>query len=190
MIDLRPAARRMTDLVTAIEDGELDRPTPCPGSCVGDLLDHVGTFARVFQGVAAKDLERAARPGPPGVANLEAGWRNRIATDLVLLADAWDEPDAWDGTTSAGGIELTGDEAGLVALDELVVHAWDLATSTGRPYDPDPGDVQAAAAWITSFDPPRDGSLFGQIVPVDEQASAFDQLLGLAGRDPGWQPPG
>src|SRR5215218_98914 len=103
MIDLRPAAARMSDLVTTLDDGDLTGPTPCPGSTVGDLVDHVGTFARVFQAVATKDLDGAARPGPPGVDNLEPGWRDRIAADLVALGDAWGRPDAWAGMTSAGG---------------------------------------------------------------------------------------
>ena len=180
----------MSELVTAVRDDELDRPTPCPGSPAGTLIDHVGTFSRVFQAVAAKDLERAARPGLPDGANLEDGWRDRIASDLDALAEAWSDPAAWTGTTSAGGIEMTGDDAGLVALDELVVHAWDLAVATGRPYAPDDADVAAAAAWITSFDPPRDGSLFGPRVAGGADASPLDRLLGLSGRDPGWHPPG
>jgi uncharacterized protein (TIGR03086 family) len=188
MIDLRPAALRMTELVSAIDDDELARPTPCPAMCLGDVVDHVGTFARVFQAVAQKDLELAARPGQPSVDNLEDGWRDRIARDLALCADAWDDPEAWTGMTSAGGVELTGADAGLVALDELVVHAWDLAVATGRSYEPAPADVEAATGWITSFDPPRDGSLFGPVVPVGDHAAAFDRLLGMAGRDPRWQP--
>jgi uncharacterized protein (TIGR03086 family) len=190
MIDLRPATSRMADLVHAIEDDELARPTPCPDHTVGDLVDHVGTFARVFDAVARKDLQRAARPGPPDADNLETGWRDRIAADLAVLADAWDDPAAWTGTTSAGGIELTGADAGLVALDELVVHGWDLSVATGRAYVPAPAEVEAATAWVTAFDPPRDGSLFGPIVPDVDQADAFEHLLGLTGRDPRWQPPG
>jgi hypothetical protein len=69
------------------------------------------------------------------------------------------------------------------------VHTWDLSVATGRGYTPDPSDVDAAAVWITAFDPPRDGSLFGPTVAVDEDADAFDRLLGLTGRDPRWRPP-
>ena len=189
MIDLHPAAARMTDLLTAVRDDELGGPTPSPEMCVGDLVDHVGTFARVFQAVAAKDLRHAARPGLPSADNLEPGWRDRIAADLARLADAWDDPAAWTGETSAGGLPLTGDVAGLVALDELVVHGWDLAVSTGRDYQPAEAEVRAAAAWIETFDPPRDGTLFGPVVPVGDDAIELDRLLALAGRDPRWRPP-
>jgi uncharacterized protein (TIGR03086 family) len=189
MIDLRPAANRMSELIAATADEDLDRPTPAPDLSVATLVDHVGTFARVFQAVATKDLANAARPGAPSASNLEPGWRDRMVADLGRLVDAWDDPAAWTGDTSAGGVPLTGDQAGLVALDELVVHAWDLAVATDRPYEADPGDVQAAAEWIIAFDPPRDGSLFGPVVPVDDDAPGLDRLLGLAGRDPRWRPP-
>ncbi len=37
--------------------------------------------------------------------------------------------------TKAGGVDLPGEVAGLVALDELVVHGWDVARATGQAYD-------------------------------------------------------
>ena len=43
-------------------------------------------------------------------------------------------------------------------------------------------------SFVTSFDAPRDGTLFGPIVPVATDASPLDRLLGLTGRDPAWQP--
>ena len=55
---------------------------------------------------------------------------------------------------------------GLVALDELVVHGWDIAVATGQPYEPPAHEIEAAMAFVTSFDAPRDGRLFGPIVPI------------------------
>jgi hypothetical protein len=34
--------------------------------------------------------------------------------------------------TPVGGVTLPGEIAGQVALDEIVLHAWDLARGTGR----------------------------------------------------------
>ena len=39
---------------------------------------------------------------------------------------------------------MPGDVAGAVALDELVLHAWDLAKGTGPAFDPDPAALDAA----------------------------------------------
>lgn len=78
---------------------------------------------------------------------------------------------------------------GLVALDELVVHGWDVAVASGQRYAPPPEEIDAAMAFVTSFEAPRDGTLFGEIVPVPADAPPLHQLLGLTGRDPSWQPP-
>lgn len=117
-------------------------------------------------------------------------WRERIASDLLELADAWQEPTAWEGTTNAGPIEMPAEMAALVALDELVVHGWDIAVATDQPYTPTTEEIDGAMAFIDAFDVPRDGSLFGPIVPLGDDASPLDRLLGLAGRDPRWRPPG
>jgi len=189
MIDLTPAAQRTTKLITSAADDQLGLPTPCPGSCLGDLIDHVGVFAVRFHAAANKESEgRTSRPPPPSGANLEAGWRERISRDLLALADAWRQPQAWDGSTYAGGIELPAEVVGLVALDELVVHGWDIAVATGQPYEPPAQELEAATAFVASFDAPRDGTLFGPVVPVADDAPPLDRLLGLTGRDPSWRP--
>ena len=190
MIDMRPAAQRTISVVTSVTDEQLDLPTPCPDASVGDLIDHLGVFAVAFLAAARKEAkERAAPPPAPSGANLEPGWRERVARDLVALADAWRDPRAWDGSTFAGGMELPAGVVGLVALDELVVHGWDLAVATGQPYEPAAGEIDAAVEFVDSFEAPRDGALFGPIVPVADDAPALDRLLGLTGRDPSWRPP-
>lgn len=189
MIDIRPAAARMASLVSSVSEAQLELRTPCPDMRVGDLVDHVGTFAKAFTAIARKETRAGETPPPATAANLEDGWRERIASDLGLLAEAWRDSAAWEGETAAGGVPLTSAMAGLVALDELVVHGWDIAVSTGKPYEPSTADVEGAASFVTSFDPPRDGRLFGPIVPVAEGAAPLDRLLGLTGRDPDWQPP-
>ena len=52
-----------------------------------------------------------------------------MAGDLDALVDAWHDPGAWQGMTKAGPFELPGEVAGVVALDELVLHGWDLAVA-------------------------------------------------------------
>jgi uncharacterized protein (TIGR03086 family) len=191
MIDLHPATQRTTSLVTSLVDQQLDLPTPCPEARVGDLIDHLGVFAVRFRAAARKAAEgRTAPPPPPNRSNLGPDWRDRIARDLLALADAWQDPQAWEGFTYAGGMEMPADVVGLVALDELVVHGWDIAVATGQRYEPAAQEIEAAMAFVTSFDAPRDGTLFGPIVPVADNATQLDRLLGLTGRDPSWQPRG
>src|SRR4051812_16420419 len=103
MIDLHPAADRLRRVLAGVLDDDLARPTPCPGSSVGDLIDHIGTFAVAF---AQKAGGGAGVPGvggpppPPDAARLEEAWRDRIDRDLYALAAAWDDPQAWEGMTT------------------------------------------------------------------------------------------
>ena len=189
MIDLHAATTQMSGILARIDDAQLGRPTPCHDTTVGDLVDHVGGFALGFAAADRKATVGQSGPPPkPDATRLEAGWRDRVAGDLDALADAWRDPAAWEGMTTVGPVDLPGQVAALVALDELVVHGWDLAVATGQPFAPSDDDVRAAMSFVSSFDAPRDGNLFGPIVPVDASASPLDQLLGLTGRDPSWQP--
>jgi uncharacterized protein (TIGR03086 family) len=78
---------------------------------------------------------------------------------------------------------------GLVALDELVLHGWDIATATVQPYAPDSGSVGAIFRFLeeAASDEGTPG-LFGPRLTVPDDAPALDPALGLSGRDPGWQP--
>jgi uncharacterized protein (TIGR03086 family) len=191
--NLEPAARRMGDLVRSVPDDLLDAPTPCPDYTLGDLVEHVGGAASAFTGAAAKDLGDATSQGPSGDSSrLSDDWRNRIPRDLAALADAWRDPDAWTGMTKAGGVDLPGEVAGLVALDELVIHGWDVARATGQPYEVDAASVEAVHGFVAQFSEPgmeeARAGLFGPVVEVPENAPLLDRVIGLTGRDPGWSP--
>jgi uncharacterized protein (TIGR03086 family) len=98
---------------------------------------------------------------------------------------------AWAGMTRAGGLDLPGEVAGHVAINEVVVHGWDIAAATKHDYACETGPIQAAYAFVQSAvaqNPDGSPGLFGPPVPVPESASLLDRLIGLTGRDPAWQP--
>jgi uncharacterized protein (TIGR03086 family) len=192
MTDLGPAARRMSNLLAAVPDGLLTAPTPCEKYTLGDLIDHVGGLSIGLAAAARKDLGPLTSGGPAGdTARLGADWRTRIPEDLAALAEAWRDPDAWQGMTQAGGVELPGDVIGCVTLDELVVHGWDVARSIGRPYDCEDWEVDACLSFVSAAATTGAGAKgpFGPIVEVPADASPHDRLVGLTGRDPSWRPP-
>jgi uncharacterized protein (TIGR03086 family) len=191
--DLEPAARQLATLVASVGDDQLGAPTPCPAYTLGDLLDHVGGLSLAFTGAATKATSDATGQGGSGDASrLGADWRARIRRDLGGLAVAWQDPEAWSGMTKAGGIDLPGAVAGVVALDELVLHGWDVARATGQAYEPDPAAVEAIHGFLAQIATPEQAAMrsniFGPIVPVPDEAPLFDRVLGLAGRDPAWTP--
>ena len=190
--DLHAAADRMTRLLEAVPNDSMEAPTPCPDLPLGALIDHVGGFAKVFAASARKEFgELTAQPPDPRADNLEPGWRARMAADLSALADAWDAPDAWEGMTQAGGQELPGAMAGRIALDELVVHGWDIAQATGQRFDCEAvtlGEVEATVQQVRGGNDGDIPGLFGPVVAVADDADALERVLSLTGRDAGWSP--
>ena len=177
----------MARLVEATPDSDLEKPTPCARYTVADLLDHIGGSALAFTAAAVK---RPLEGGPSGNgANLGPDWRTRIPRQLTELAEAWRDPTAWTGMTAAGGVDLPGDVAGVVALDELVIHGWDLAKAIGQPAGYDGPGLDAVFDMVRHFRASGAEGLFGPELAVPADAPILDRILGAAGRDPGWQPP-
>jgi uncharacterized protein (TIGR03086 family) len=92
--------------------------------------------------------------------------------------------------TRVGGLDLPGEIAGLIGLDELVVHGWDVARATRQPYAMDsPTDIASLEACMAFLSQPVDrtsGALFGPVVAVADNAPLLDRVIGLSGRDPAW----
>jgi uncharacterized protein (TIGR03086 family) len=192
-LDLGPAAAEATRLLNGVTDDQLADPTPCPGTPVAGLLDHMMGFSLAFVWAARKSIPEGASGAPQAdAAKLDPEWRTVLPQRLAELAEAWRDPAAWEGMTEAGGVTMPGEAMGIVALDELVMHGWDLARATGQPFTCDPVSASALLAFTAHMAEPamlpaREG-LFGPVVDVPEDASDFDRALGNAGRDPAWTP--
>jgi uncharacterized protein (TIGR03086 family) len=194
MIDLVPATRRTAALIANITDDQLKAPTPCPAYTLGDLLDHVNGLSQAFTDAATKKIPEGGTQGPSGDASrLEPDWRTRIPERLAALAEAWHAPAAWEGMTQAGGVDIPGEIAGLVALNEVIVHGWDIARATGRPYDADLEHVEVCVRTMGPQPgeerPVGDDVPFGRPVDVPADARPIDRLVAVLGRDPAWTPP-
>jgi uncharacterized protein (TIGR03086 family) len=189
-VNMAPATKRMAELVRGVPDEALGNPTPCDIP-LGALLDHVRTLTLAFTAAARHDVSTFTGPPPePDAANLGGDWRERIPRSLEALAAAWNEPEAWTGMTKAGGLDLPSELAGVIALDEIVVHGWDVARSSGQSYDVEHDLLEAVHGFVAPLaDPnspmPREG-LFGPPVVVSADAPMLDRVIGLTGRDPAW----
>ncbi|MFD9700586.1 TIGR03086 family metal-binding protein [Lentzea sp. NPDC059081] len=185
MFDLTPAADRLAGVVRGVTDRDLKAPTPCPEYAVADLLDHVHGLALAFTMAARKTPVTGSGTGD--AARLPLDFRESIPARLTELAQAWRAPEAWEGMTAAGGVDLPGEVAAAVALDEIVLHGWDLARATGQDFEVEEDLLQVVHGFVSSIGPDdRDGSLFGAAVEVDSTAPVLDRVLGLSGRDPKW----
>ncbi|WP_241384462.1 TIGR03086 family metal-binding protein [Rhodococcus sp. CH91] len=193
MLDLTSAAHRMERILTGIDDAQLSAPTPCSDASVGVLVDHVLGLSLAFTAAARKEYGPDTDSPPELAGEPPPDWRLLVPGRMAALGEAWTDPTAWTGTARAGGLDLPAAVAGLVALDELVVHGWDLALATGQDYSCEPHEIAACTAFaesITDEERARDANgLFGPAVRVGDEAPPLDRLIGLTGRDPSWTPP-
>ena len=189
IIDLGPAAQRLSALVVATPDDALNAPTPCASTSVAVLLNHVDGFALAFTSAARKSEEFT--DGAPFSDELRGDWRTGIPERLSVLADAWRDPEAWTGMAKVGGGEFPGELCGKIALGEMLLHGWDLARATGAWFAASDGELEAVRSYIepivTAPQPPPEG-LFGPPVAVPDDAPLLDRVLGLSGRNPNWAP--
>jgi uncharacterized protein (TIGR03086 family) len=192
MVDLEPVTRRVSDIVVAVRDDQLGAPTPCTESSLAALLDHLDGLAQGFTMAAQKTRRDGDQAPRADASHLGTDWRIRIPERLSTLAAAWREPDAWTGMTKAGGQDLPGELAGVIALDEVIVHGWDIAVASGQTFDCPPDLLEAAHGFVAATvtrSPNGTPGLFGPPVAVAGDAPLLDRLIGLTGRDPGWRAP-
>ena len=192
MLDLHPATREVARLLDSVTDDQLSAPSP--SDCdVATLLDHLMGLTMSFTKAAEKSFPPGgSRPPLASGANLDPDWRAKLPGQLKALADAWSMPSAWEGMTEVGGNTLPGEITGVVALDEVVLHGWDLARATGQDFRCDPASAEAVLGFTERTAQPDQAAsrtgLFGPVVPVADDAPTFDRALGFAGRDPAWTP--
>jgi uncharacterized protein (TIGR03086 family) len=188
--DLAPQAAEVARVVATVRDDQLGAPTPCAGTPVAGLLDHLVGLTGAFRLAA----EKRPLPGAASASaeHLAADWRTRLPAQLDDLVAAWCEPAAWEGSAEAGGVRLPAAAMGIVALNEVLVHGWDLAVSVGQEYTVDQAAARACLAYAVDFAagaPQMRDAMYGPVVPVPDDAPVFVRLLGMTGRDPGWTPP-
>ncbi len=185
--DLAPAATQLIRLANGVHDDQLSSATPCKDWPVA-LLGHLLGLSAAFTAAAAKDTAPTSAPESDG--DLPADWKSQLHERLDALVTAWRAPEVWQGDAEAGGVTMPAAVMGVVALDELVVHGWDLARATGQPFNADPASVQACLGFAASMsEPSQEASrkgLYGPVVPIPDDAPDLDRLLGFAGRNPQW----
>ncbi|MFG2829880.1 TIGR03086 family metal-binding protein [Streptomyces sp. NPDC048434] len=191
-IDFAAQARLVSQLAAQTADEQLDAPTPCEAYAVRHLLGHLVGLSAAFQHTARKDLGPMTNVDPnAAVPDVEPGWRAELDRNLRGMAEAWHDPQAWEGETQAGGVTLPAAIAGRFALNELVLHGWDLARATGQEYAPDTAGLGVSYALLAPLaEGPDRVPVFGPPVEVAADAPLLDQVVALSGRRPDWTPPG
>lgn len=176
--------------VIDVNDAQLQLPTPCAQYNVGELRQHVLGWLDFFATALSDPAAASARPDPEAFA---LGAEDQ-PSDVVRRSSARIQQaiadDAALQTVTMTGSRMAGDGVLGMALGEYMVHAWDLATSTGQSYEPPAAAVGPAHEFLQGMVAPEyrgpDSGFFDHEVEVPDGAPAFDQLLGFAGRNPNW----
>ena len=176
----RRFAARFSDRVEGVRDWDV--PAPVEGWTARDVVDHLVTWLPAFLAGGGVVL-----PTGPAVADDPvAAWREHAGAVQALL----DSP--------RGAEDFTHPHAGTRVLEEVVdsfyvadvfMHTWDLARATGQDETLDAAYCETLlAGMIPIEDLMRGSGQYGPAVPVPDDASAQDRLLGFIGRDPAWRP--
>jgi uncharacterized protein (TIGR03086 family) len=199
--DVRPLHRTAVlasvDLVSAVTPDDLDRPTPCGGWNLGDLLTHMTVqhrgFAAAARGNGADLAVWDAATVADAVALDPAGSYAAAAADVLeafaadgVLAASFALPEFGSGAAFPGEMAI-----GFHFVD-YVVHSWDVGRSLDASLDL-PDEVITGVLPIVLAVPDgdfreADGSPFQRAIEADGPANDMDRILLHLGRSPAWQP--
>lgn len=187
MIDLKPACRRMADVLAGVTNDQLTHATPCTDYTVRDLINHISEVSQGFAALARKDHAVVGNiDNTDNKAMLQGGdWCGPVTAQVLALGESWADPTAWQGRFDAGGVELSNELWGRIALTEMVVHGWDLATATGQPFDLPGTTLRACLEHVAAFVPQAPvPALWGPAVDIPDAAPLLDQIIAITGRTP------
>ncbi|MFE3174257.1 TIGR03086 family metal-binding protein [Amycolatopsis sp. NPDC059090] len=174
-------------IVAKTTAADLDRPTPCAGWTLADLLRHQVSenhaFAEAARAGSAKDWDSGQLGEDPYAA---------YAASVTDYLAAYSEADVAERQIAINTFgTFTGTVAIAMHLVDTVAHGWDLAKTLDVAYDPVPEAVHAALqfALMIPADPKAriERGTFAPVVPVSTDEGELDQFLGLLGRDPDWR---
>ncbi len=165
---------------------QLALPTPCSDWQVHDLIDHILNSTDFFVDLAERGASPDDRPWPTYTDDFVPAFDELVRR----LVAGFSEPGAMARIMQLPTGPAPGSQCIQVAVGEIFVHGWDLATATGQEMPPDHGVVEAVLAsdWPSMCADVRNAHpwIFAPEVPVPADASAMDRLVGFLGRDPNW----
>jgi uncharacterized protein (TIGR03086 family) len=174
----RALAAELTRRIDAVPDERWDDPSPCAGWTAKDVLRHIVTTHGAMPGYAglSLDLERSVDADPAGA------WVEARDNMQALLEDPVRADTEYDGYFGRTTLAATVDR--FLGLD-LLIHGWDLARATGQDETLPAEHVHRVYTDALGLGANlRTKGVCGPAVPVPDDASEQDRLLGLLGRTP------
>lgn len=171
-------AAHVTALVDAVPGEALERPTPCDGWTVRQLIDHM-TWENLMITAIARDTPRTDQDADHLGADHAAAFRDSVAGLLAVFTGSGMLERTY------GPYEAPGALFAQQAAVELLAHGWDLARALGAPTGLAPevaDEVLAAARGIYGAAPRTEGGSFAPERSAADGASGADRLAAYLGR--------
>jgi uncharacterized protein (TIGR03086 family) len=171
------AVQRLAD---SVRSGQLQDPTPCTEWDVRTLLDHL-----VFVNLLYAAMIAGERPPDVHTDHLGEDPAAAVRGSGAALAAAFSQPGLLERRFPSPFGETSGASLAQHVINELLVHAWDLARATGQPTDLVPEVALEAERvlrrWMETL--PGLRTMYGAEHPAPPDATAADRVAGLLGRD-------
>ena len=167
-----------------LDDAAGAKATPCAEFDVDALIEHLLGSLTSMAMVAGADPSTLPAPGSPVSDNARSSDAERRVADLGQVAiEAWRERGI-DGTVSMGPAEMPAELVAAILTIELLVHAWDAATATGRTIAVAPALAEFGLAQLQSLAAAgaRTTDRFGPQVDAPADADALTRMLAFSGR--------
>ncbi len=182
-LGLHAEAMELLDrVVQQVTEEDLQRPTPCAGWTVADLLAHeVGQHLGFAEAVRAGDAPESAYVPVPFTPET---WR--VSVEAILRAFAGADPDGRVIDREITEVALPLRVLVDAQLLDVLAHAWDLAKGLGHDFVP-PDHLAADILQMAQEIPDRaygEGHAFSE--RLQPEGTDWEQALRLLGRDPGW----
>ena len=165
-----------------VTEADLDRPTPCHGWALRDLLGHMDDSLEAMA-AAAQATSLSLVPSEPPTAGTDL--LDSICLRARGLLGHW-HPERGGGV-DLGELSLPRELLGAVGALEITLHGWDVAESIGQPRSSPPGLAMdlwpVARHHVTGADRPF---RFGPPVEVSDWATPATRLLAHTGRSTRW----
>jgi uncharacterized protein (TIGR03086 family) len=182
------AAETARVVAGAAKTASLDQPTPCPDWDLRTLLNHTILWT-AYSAERRAHGESVAEELMSKDFTAEPGYAEAYQAQLDRAVQAWSKPEAWAGDRNVMGNATPAAEIAAMLIMEMVLHGWDVAKATGQDYHCDGELAQALLGTVQAQgDMFRQYEGFAAVVPVPDDATAFDRALALSGRDPAWKP--
>lgn len=183
---LQPVLSALAEVVDPTEE-QLTLPTPCEDFDVAALRAHALGWLQFFAAALGDPAGETERPDPSSWTLGDASGAEVVAQASANIAAAVQDG-AWDAHVVMSQARMSGDAVVAMALGEYLVHGWDLATATGRPWPDFTVEAVPALEFLQATVQPEyrgpGSGFFDHEVSAPDDAGPLVRLLCFAGRHP------